>query len=295
MFASEPGKWREVALDPLTIPFENGLAIAEIVGYPHAGNDVFACRGALDGRCLDFYLKVARHRDADLANEAAALRVLHGMDLPVPIVLAEGTHAARQYLAVSAMPGRRLSAHLAGPEAAHYRSRLPEMLREMGRNLARIHALPILWRPVKARRQHGFPVAVDNNPFRERILAAVEGLRASRPLPSAGVFVHGDHHYANLLWEADAISGVLDWELCGQGWREFDLAWAVVLRPSQTFLTTDAEMQAFLDGYCETAEYDRDAFRWCRALIYCHFLGISDTWEDAEYSRVALSALEGWS
>ena len=163
----------------------------------------------------------------------------------------------------------------------------------MGQTLARIHTLPLPWRPVRDRRQHHIPVVADGNPLPAEISDTAEWLRGNRPSPTTRVFVHGDYHYANLLWEGQSVSAILDWELCGMGWREFDLAWATTLRPSQTFLTTEAEVQAFLDGYRQLSDCDDRAFRWCRALIYCHFLSMRDTWDDEMYKRAAFSVIEG--
>ena len=33
-------------------------------------------------------------------------------------------------------------------------------------------------------------------------------------------FIHGDFHYANVLWKQNDISGVLDWEYSGRGFKE---------------------------------------------------------------------------
>ena len=42
-----------------------------------------------------------------------------------------------------------------------------------------------------------------------------------------------------ILWNNKKISAVLDWELSGIGNKEFDIAWAIINRPSQKFLKTD--------------------------------------------------------
>ena len=38
-----PNKWRET-IDPFTLKFKNFI-LKEILGYPHAGNDVFYVKG----------------------------------------------------------------------------------------------------------------------------------------------------------------------------------------------------------------------------------------------------------
>ncbi len=62
-------------------------------------------------------------------------------------------------------------------------------------------------------------------------------------------FVHGDFHYANLLWKDGHISGILDFELAGIGDRDFDIAWALILRPGQKFMRTEEELREFIAGY----------------------------------------------
>jgi len=287
-----PLKWREPIVDPFKIPFNNGLSLHKIAGYPHAGNDVFACSGSLRDKAADFYLKISRHCDADLSNEAAVLGEMQRVGLPVPRVYSQGEHEGAAYLAVAAMPGERLSALLNGSRSQHYRQKLPELLFRMGRMLGNIHSLPLLWRPVKLRRQHDLPGLFGENPLFQKLQPVLKWLEGHIPERSKSVFVHGDYHYANVLWENDDISAILDWELCGAGWREFDLAWATILRPSQQFLKTAIEVDAFLCGYREAAQYDAEALRWCQKLVYCHFLNSKGTWHENEYQKAALSVLE---
>jgi len=61
----------------------------------------------------------------------------------------------------------------------------------------------------------------------------------------------------------------VDWEFAGSGWREYDLAW--MLRARTSFLNTQAERDAILEGYLKHASYDEDALLWCEALNYLHF------------------------
>ncbi|OGR95456.1 MAG: hypothetical protein A2016_06160 [Elusimicrobia bacterium GWF2_62_30] len=253
---------------------------------------MFACSGSQHDREIDFYLKISRHCDADLSNEAAILVEMRRFGLPVPRVYSQGEHKGAAYLALAAMPGERLSALLSGGSSRHYRERLPELLFGMGRMLGHIHSLPLLWRPVKLRRQHGLPKLSGENPLFKELQPVLKWLEGHIPERSKSVFVHGDYHYANVLWENEEISAVLDWELCGAGWREFDLAWATILRPSQQFLKTEKEVEAFLGGYRKAAQYDAEALRWCRKLGYCHFLNNKGTWRKKEYQEAALSALE---
>ena len=47
----------------------------EILGYPHAGNDVFYVRGLYHGRQINAYIKAARQRGADIGNEISILSI----------------------------------------------------------------------------------------------------------------------------------------------------------------------------------------------------------------------------
>jgi aminoglycoside phosphotransferase (APT) family kinase protein len=287
---SGPDKWREAKIDPLTIPLSNELSISTIVGYPHAGNDVFACLGLWRDKETEFYLKIGRHIDADLSNEAAVLKEMLLYGLPVPEVYSQGVHAGYEYLVLSAMPGYRLSYLLRGDQSEHYKKSLPIMLQEMGALLGHIHSLPLEWRPVPRRRQHSIPEIAAENPLGKEMSEIVGWLGRNVPPQTKPIFIHGDFHYANVLWEKDNISAILDWELAGIGWREFDLAWATILRPSQNFMKKESEVEEFLKGYCQTAEYDGRALKWCQKLIYCHFLNMKSNWDDAEYLDAAMIA-----
>lgn len=67
-------KWRETC-DPFALNFTR-FRLTEVLGYPHAGNDVFHVRGLLDGREATAYLKVARQPGADIEREIALLAQL---------------------------------------------------------------------------------------------------------------------------------------------------------------------------------------------------------------------------
>ena len=69
---------------------------------------------------------------------------------------------------------------------------------------------------------------------------------------------------------------MLDYELSGRGVREFDLAWAVVLRPGQEFLKTRAELERFLEGYRATQNFSYPAFRYYYILAGLRFYGMGD-------------------
>ena len=93
-----------------------------------------------------------------------------------------------------------------------------------------------------------------------------------KPLHGETVFCHGDFHYANVLWKDQHISAILDFELAGYGNRDFDIAWALFLRPGQRFLKTDKEQALFIKGYQKHGDCNVDAVKYYMAQCYVYFL-----------------------
>ncbi|MBG0771132.1 MAG: phosphotransferase, partial [Anaerolineaceae bacterium] len=99
------------------------------------------------------------------------------------------------------------------------------------------------------------------------LVEAFEYMEGHPPVEISRCFVHGDFHYANILWEDGKISAILDYELAGLGIKEFDIAWACFLRPGQKFLDTRGEVECFLDGYRSNSSFAREAFIYYYLLI----------------------------
>lgn len=265
MICTQPEKWRDTA-DPFSLPLER-FRLKEVLGYPHAGNDVFYAAGDVEDRPCTAFLKVERQAGADLANEAAVLRTLPYPYKPNLLEYVPGPPAC---LATEACEGERLSVRLARlgqTEALAY-------MGPYGAALAQLHSLEIPWPDVKRRRFFGLP---------EPAYLAEHGLEgyaaflaAHPPEGESRCFIHGDFHYANILWKEGRISAVLDYELSGRGVREFDLAWAVLLRPGQAFLKTEAELEGFLAGYGASQPFSFPAFRYYYILAALWFWGMGD-------------------
>lgn len=99
-------------------------------------------------------------------------------------------------------------------------------------------------------------------------------LVANAPAKTNCCFVHGDFHYANMLWENGNISCVLDFELSGIGIREFDMAWSIVIRPGQAFANSRNDVQTFLSGY--ENQYCFASFCFYYTQIAIHFYSLGD-------------------
>lgn len=258
-------KWRET-VDPFSLPL-SAYTIGRVLDYPHAGNDVFHVAGIHDLRSCAAYIKAERQTGADIRNEVNILRALPydrkprlldwSLDEPVFAVTEE-------------RPGQRLSVILQDAPAEEAR----RYMWPYGAELARIHGFDIPCERVKHRRFFDLPEAEYTDKYGLGEFAAF--LQSRPPVGESRCFVHGDFHYANILWRDGAITAVLDWELSGLGVREFDMAWAVLLRPGQTFLKTPEEIELFLDGYRAGQAFSLTAFVYYYVLAAMHFYAMGD-------------------
>ena len=262
-----PERWRET-VDPYALPYRS-FELKEVLGYPHAGNDVFHARGICE-QCgeaceVEVYIKVARQDGADIRNEIETIRRL-GWTLAPQVI--DCDEEEQRFVVTLARRGERLST-LVGDNRDG--ASLGYMF-EYGQTLARLHAVQGEFAPVKDRRFFHIP---DSAYFERENLAFVrEYLVANRPLRIDRCFCHGDFHYANLLWEAGHISAILDFELSGIGCREFDIAWALVRRPGQKFMNTREEIELFLHGYASAGTCSRESVEYYMVLIYTYFYSI---------------------
>jgi len=229
-------------------------------------NDVFRCVGEWDDRPVTAYVKVSKHRQLSLVNEWRVLRALAHTGLPVPVVLWYGGEQ-NDVLITGAAPGYMIWDYIDPRRRLYDEEEALRRLHAYGECLARVHNLDVTWSPQTRTRLCGFigEERVDDERFR-RLVSWVE---SNSDISPGQVFVHGDFNTASVLFDGDAVSGIVDWEFAGQGWREYDIAWA--LRARLYFLNTTSERDAILDGYRQHASFDEDALRWCEVLNYLHF------------------------
>ena len=260
-----PEKWRETC-DPFALAYTKFRPV-DILGYPHAGNDVFHARGLYEGREVTAYIKAARQQGAAIENEVRLLRTLAVPHLPQ---LLDFGFAGTPFSVTQELPGRRLSAIL-----AEEGGRSTDYMEEYGGALAAFHRLQPAAEPVADRRFFHRP---GEEMLEASGLSFLKNTFAGAQPAGTRCFCHGDFHYANVLWENGHISGVLDLELAGYGCREFDIAWALIRRPGQKFMNTPEELRLFLRGYGKCRE---ETVLYYMAQIYVYFLQFSR--EDAEY------------
>ena len=258
-----PKKWRDTC-NLFTLNFHT-FHPTEILGYPHAGNDVFYVKGTHEGKEITAYVKAARHEGNGIKNETA---ILQRLDMPYIPKLLDSDFQNTPFWVTSEMPGQRLSVILGDNEdnmALSY-------MEEYGETLGYIHTLHPSAAPVFDRIFFHPPT---DEMLEKLEIAFLKPYFSNTPSGKTSVFVHGDFHYANILWKNHHISSVLDFELSGYGDRDFDIAWALILRPGQRFLKTQEERQRFLNGYCKYGAYNAQLVQYYMAQIYTHFLCFS--------------------
>lgn len=271
-----PEKWRETC-DPFALKY-SAFELKEVLGYPHAGNDVFYVRGSVNGAETRAYIKVARHKDAAVANEVS---ILDKLDAPIFPKIIDYDRETGLFSVTQEMPGQRLSVIVGDNE--HTESAM--YMEEYGEALGRIHSLTIDARPQADRRFHHRP----SEEMLETLgLSYLNDFFAKEPKRIKTVFCHGDFHYANVLWENHHISAILDFELAGYGNRDFDIAWALFLRPSQRFLKTEEEFDLFIKGYQKYGECCIETVKYYMAQCYVHFLTFCKEKDYSDYARTWL-------
>lgn len=205
-----PDKWRDT-VDPFALPYRSFKPL-EILGYPHAGNDVFHVRGLYNGSQINTYIKAARQKEADIGNELSILSQFSSAVTPSVIdYCLEGT----PFLVTQELPGERLSTIVGenrNMESLSY-------MAEYGAALAKIHKMNIQAKPVKDRKFFHAPSDALLESLKLEHLKVLFPTAATVTNPC---FCHGDFHYANILWENYHIGGILDFEFSGYGCKEFD-------------------------------------------------------------------------
>ena len=255
----QPKKWRD-CIDPFTIKFDN-FNLLKILGYSHARNDVFYCKGIIYQKPLFCYLKVARENN-DIKNETEKLLDIEFKHIPKII---EFDKKDFSYIITKKIQGKRLS-EIVGDNRDN---KSLNYMFEFGKTLAQIHELNNKTNLVKSRKFFEIP----NQEYCEKnnISYVRDWLIKNKPKSVDYCFCHGDLHYANLLWNKGHISGILDWELAGKNIREYDVAWSLILRPNQKFMNTKKELDLFLEGYKSIHNLNVNYVKYYMVQIYTYF------------------------
>ena len=265
-----PEKWRDTE-DPYSLPYKN-FSLLEVIGYPHAGNDVFQVKGIYEQREIEAYVKVARQLGADIENE---INTINAINCELAPLIIDYDEEKKHFCVSVAKQGERLSI-IVGDNSNHTSL---DYLYEYGQTLAKLHAKEGTFSNVKDRRFFHIP---EKQYFLELDIEFVyDYLISNQPQTINECFCHGDFHYANILWQEKHISAILDFELSGWGNKEFDIAWALILRPGQKFMNTEKEISLFVEGYLSVGKCNWDNVKYYMVLIYSYFYRIGR--DDATY------------
>ena len=273
----QPEKWKET-IDPFSLNFKK-FKLKEVLGYPHARNDVFYCEGEYNGQLIKCFVKYASKPDSNIKNEIKTLKLLDFDFLPQIIDCDE----CGQVLVTKEIEGERLSYIL---ETTNKNSR--DFMFEYGATLAKIHSVKQDFPKVQHRKFFDIPSL--ENLSENNIEFVYDYLIKNKPDIVNECFCHGDFHYANILWQNEKIVAVLDWELSGVGNREFDIAWAIINRSSQKFLKTQEEVDEFIEGYQSLQKCVKTLVDYYMILIYSHFISVDK--KNLEYKKFVKQVLK---
>ena len=261
-------KWRDLVIDPFSINFKK-IKLEKIISYPPAGNDVIECRCIFNDQTIKAFIKIERSKMANFATEVKHLKILNHLDYCslVPQIYEIGVIDNKSYIVLECMNGDRLS------DLLHSNKNISkdEYLFKYGMSLARLHSLPTAKFKVAKKRIINDIPSKDNYDIDDFISSIIKYLKENKPKFDNNTFIHGDFHYANILWKDSEVSGILDWEYSGKGFKEQDIAWACVLRPTQHFMDNINDIETFIKGYLEIGTFDCKKFKWCLLNAYCHF------------------------
>lgn len=208
------------------------------------------------------------------AVEAALVKAAHAGGVKAPEVvgvLADGDGMGTGYVMRRVIADVSPAKILADPP--------PSLIADLGRELARIHALP------RAAIPEGIPVmdtAAALAELKARFLSyggdrpvialAIRWCEDHLPQPAPPVLVHGDYRMGNVMVDADGLAAVLDWELAHLGDAHEDLAFGCMTVWRFGQLDRPAFGVGSIDGYFAAyeaaggASVDRERFHFW--LVY---------------------------
>ncbi|PKL74349.1 MAG: phosphotransferase family protein [Candidatus Melainabacteria bacterium HGW-Melainabacteria-1] len=205
--------------------------------------------GAADGSTQKLVLRqpgprmLARRPNAAWEEFDLLQRLLpHDLGSPVPVWLDSGTLGGQPGLVLNYLAGQPWM----GPEISEHK------LMAMAMRLARIHAVEDSALASLPRRQLPKPPAHLDQSLQEGRIR--EALMPVWPLPeSQNGLLHGDFWPGNLLWEADELKAVIDWEDAGWGDPLADLASA---RLDVLWIYGQEAMECFTKSYLDLSDCD---------------------------------------
>lgn len=262
--------------------------ILKQISFPHCGNDVIECESLINNQKTNVFIKIERSTHAAFEVETKHLNILFENNYyqKIPQVIEYGTINDKNYLVLEKIQGYRLSEIFTENISKDLKQ---QYLINYGSELAIIHQISSdMFAAAKQRSINDLPKE-EKYQNDSNIIIYINYLKENKPLIKFDTFIHGDFHYANILWYNEKINGVLDWEYSGKGFKEQDIAWACILRPSQKFMDNTIDIKNFLQGYKIFGNYDQEKLKWCLINGYCHFYLMNR--EDKNYQEKILELL----
>ncbi len=266
-------------LPDLDLP--EGLKIERVIEKTKwSSNQMYLCEATNEGEPLELFIKIYQKEEDVSRNEGPALAALSEFGIPVPRVYGSSSRNP-SYVAVGRIQGTSAPDLLREVDEGERINASNLYARRIGESLAKIHGLDLEWSAAPEagggvhqflsdesfRMKHSRKVWKKEKRYGELFLF----LRENEPTDRFRVFTHGDHHFMNVLFNEWQISGVVDWESCGIGWREFDLGWTVVARAGFSFLRPLANRESCLSGYRKYCDYDEASLIWNEIRNYLHY------------------------
>lgn len=253
-------KWRELSINLFDIKFKNIKLIKEI-SYPPAGNDVVECLVKINSNIENVFIKYERSKVSNFYVESKNLNIINKYLKETPKVIEYGTYMDKKYIVLEKKNGKRLS------EIFNKNNNHEKYLYIYGNELSKIHKINGNFNKALQRPINDYP----NNykEYDEYSNKIINYLKENQIQKDYNTFIHGDFHYGNVLFRYGKISGILDLEYSGMGFKEQDIAWACILRPNQKFMDNLNDIKYFINGYDN--EFDFNKFKWCYINGSIHF------------------------
>ncbi len=220
---------------------------------------------------------------ADIPRQGRIMAALHARGLPVPAILAlsaEPLIDGRPFVLMESMPGERIeAAAAAGADPLRLARSAIEVLQAMQAVPAQetgIGGEPALTLADELRRWAWLmerapqELTTDAPALAARLAAAVPPARSA-------VMVHGDYHFGNMLFLAQRVSGVLDWEIAELGHPLLDACClCVVFQGGRSGAEPGWGAASGLppDAVREMVGADPVEFRWTLALTFYKYAAI---------------------
>ena len=275
-------KYRELTIDLFSIQYKN-IKLKKIISYPPAGNDVVEAIADIKNKEENVYIKFERSKMANFETEYKHLKLLSDINV-FPKVIEFGSVNDKKYIILEKIEGDRLSDIFKQDKKDK-----ETYLKEYGKTLSQIHNIQnrefdkAFQRPINE-----VPKNYKNSDeFSEKIIKYLEENKIEK---NNRTFIHGDFHYANVLFKNQKVNGIIDLEYSGLGFKEQDIAWALILRPGQEFMDNIDDINLFLDGYRSRSDFEYDKFKWCYINGSIHFYLMN--YENEEYKQKIRNLIE---